>query len=86
MSVQAQILNLLSDLKARLGVTLLLITDDIAVVHQMADRVSVIKDGRIVELDTAERVLGSPADSYTRALLKAVPRLELLAAPDPAGA
>ncbi|NIR60399.1 MAG: ATP-binding cassette domain-containing protein, partial [Gammaproteobacteria bacterium] len=74
-SVQAQILNLLTDLKSRLGVTLFLITHDIAVVHQMADRVAVMKDGRILELDTAERVLTAPQQDYTRQLLEAVPSL-----------
>ncbi len=73
--VQAQILNLLANLKERLGVTLFLITHDIAVVHQMADRVAVMKDGRIVELDRADRVLGAPQHAYTRTLLEAVPRL-----------
>jgi peptide/nickel transport system ATP-binding protein len=74
-SVQAQILNLLTDLKTRLGLTLFLVTHDIAVVHQMADRVAVMKDGRIVEQDIADRVLHAPSDPYTRALLEAVPRL-----------
>jgi peptide/nickel transport system ATP-binding protein len=83
-SVQAQILNLLTDLRARLGLTLFLITHDIAVVHQMADRVAVMKDGRIVELDRADRVLEAPETPYTRALLEAVPRLDGPAAAEPA--
>ena len=81
-SVQAQILNLLTDLKTRLGLTLFLVTHDIAVVHQMADRVAVMKDGHIVEHDTADNVLHAPKDPYTRALLAAVPRLS----PDAAAA
>ncbi|MEO9772933.1 ABC transporter ATP-binding protein [Roseibium sp.] len=72
-SVQAQILNLLTDLKADIGLTLFLITHDIGVVHQIADRVAVMKAGRIVEAGPSEHVLQAPRDSYTQALLSAVP-------------
>jgi len=72
-SVQAQILNLLSDLKARIGLTLFLITHDIGVVHQIADRVAVMRSGRIVETGPAHQVLHAPKDPYTKALLSAVP-------------
>ncbi len=74
-SVQAQILNLLADLKAEIGLTLFLITHDIGVVHQIADRVAVMQAGRIVERGPAARVLHSPAEAYTRTLLAAVPSI-----------
>jgi oligopeptide transport system ATP-binding protein len=77
-SVQAQVINLLADLKARLGLTLILISHDLAVVRHMADRVGVMYLGRLVELAPAESLLTEPRHPYTRALLAAVPR------PDPA--
>lgn len=75
-SVQAQILNLLADLKATTGMTLFIITHDIGVVHQIADRVAVMKSGRIVESGAADQVLGAPKDAYTRDLLSAVPSIK----------
>jgi ATPase components of various ABC-type transport systems, contain duplicated ATPase len=74
-SVQAQILNLLADLKAQIGLTLFLITHDIGVVHQVADRVAVMKAGRIVEVGPAARILHAPGDAYTRTLLSSVPSI-----------
>lgn len=74
-SVQSQILNLLRDLKQRLGLTLVLISHDLAVVRQMADRVAVMQQGRIVELAGCEQLFTRPAHAYTRALLDAIPRL-----------
>jgi oligopeptide/dipeptide ABC transporter ATP-binding protein len=75
-SVQATILNLLSDLRARLGLTLLLITHDMAVVRHLSDRVAVMYLGRIVETAPAEELVTDPRHPYTVALLSAVPRLE----------
>lgn len=72
-SVQAQILNLLCDLRQEVGLTLFLITHDIGVVHQIADRIAVMKDGRIIETGTADRVLREPEALYTQTLLSAVP-------------
>ena len=74
-SVQAQILNLLRDLQAELGVSFLFITHNIAVVEYIADRVAVMKAGAIVEQGTADEVLRRPQQDYTRTLLAAVPRL-----------
>src|SRR5271163_2639741 len=77
-TVQAQIIALLKDVKKRLGMSLLFITHDLGIVRKIADRVCVMKDGRIVEQGPVERVFGSPEHPYTRALLSAEPK------PDPA--
>jgi len=73
-SVQAQILNLLADLQADFGLTTLIITHDMAVVHQLAHRVVVLLQGRVVEEGPASRVLHAPREKYTRLLLEAAPR------------
>ena len=70
-SIQAQVLALMLDLKRRLGIAFLLISHDLAVVAHMADRVAVLKEGRIVEEGEAAAVLGRPAHPYTRELLAA---------------
>jgi len=72
-TIQAQILQLLRDLKARLGMALLLITHDLAIVRKMADRVCVMNAGEIVEQGPAPQVFASPAHPYTRHLLAAQP-------------
>ena len=74
-SVQAQILNLLSELQARHGLTYLFITHDLGVVEFLAGQVAVMYLGRIVEQGPAAAVLGGPAHPYTRNLLASVPRL-----------
>jgi peptide/nickel transport system ATP-binding protein len=75
-SVQAQILNLLRELQARLGLAYLFITHNIAVVDYLADQVAVMYLGRIVETGSAAEVLGDPRHPYTAALIAAVPRLD----------
>jgi microcin C transport system ATP-binding protein len=77
-TVQAQIIALLKDIKKRLGMSLLFITHDLGVVRKIADRVCVMKDGKIVEHGTVERIFAAPEHPYTRALMAAEPR------PDPA--
>jgi peptide/nickel transport system ATP-binding protein len=72
-SVQAQILNLLKDLQAQLGLTYLFISHNLAVVDYMADRIAVMWRGRIVELAPREVILRAPVHPYTRSLLAAVP-------------
>lgn len=75
-SVQAAIVNLLVDLQRRLGLTLLFIAHDLAVVRNLSDRVAVMYLGRVVETGPTEVIFRHPRHPYTRALLDAVPRLE----------
>jgi len=77
-TVQAQIIELLKDVKKRLGMSLLFITHDLGIVRKIADRVCVMKDGKIVEQGAVEQVFSAPQHPYTRALLAAEPK------PDPA--
>ena len=72
-SIQAQIVNLLDDLQRRVGIALLFIAHDLAVVRHVATRVAVMYLGRIVEIGDAERVFASPSHPYTRALISAIP-------------
>lgn len=74
-TIQAEILNLLKDLQSWLGLTLIFISHDLAVVRQMCDRVMVMRSGRIVEEGPSDAVLVTPREPYTRELLAAVPRL-----------
>jgi len=74
-TVQAQILALLGDLRQRFGLALLLISHDLGVIGQVADRVAVMYAGRLVESGPMERVFRSPAHPYTRGLLRAAPSL-----------
>ncbi len=74
-SIQAQILNLLKDLKDHAGVGMLLVAHDLSVVRNMSDRVAVMYLGRIVEIGATAAIFGRPHHPYTQSLLKAVPRL-----------
>ncbi len=77
-TVQAQIIALLKDIQSRLHMSLLFITHDLGIVRKIAQRVCVMKDGKIVEHGAVEKVFSAPEHPYTRALLAAEPR------PDPA--
>ncbi|MEM9900449.1 MAG: ABC transporter ATP-binding protein [Pseudomonadota bacterium] len=74
-SIQAQILNLLKDLRDDLGLSMLFITHDLPVVRQMCDRVGVLHRGTLVELGATETVFEAPRADYTRALLSYLPQL-----------
>ncbi|MBL7553812.1 ABC transporter ATP-binding protein [Frankia sp. AgB1.9] len=74
-SVQAQVLDLLTDLQDELAVSYLFISHDLGVIHHMSDRILVMKDGRLVELGDAEEVFARPQHPYTQRLLTALPRL-----------
>jgi peptide/nickel transport system ATP-binding protein len=71
--IQAQILTLLSDIQKRRSLAFLFISHDLSVVHAVCDRVLVMKDGKIIEKGTAEKVFNSPSNSYTKHLLESRP-------------
>jgi peptide/nickel transport system ATP-binding protein len=74
-TIQAQILELLGDLRAKIGLTMLFISHDLAVVSQVADRVAVMYAGNLVELGPRQEIFRAPAHPYTQGLLLAVPTL-----------
>ena len=74
-SVQAQVLNLLNDLKRKYGYTYLFITHDLSVVKFISDRIMVMEKGRLVELNTADELYAHPQQEYTKRLIDAIPRI-----------
>jgi oligopeptide transport system ATP-binding protein len=75
-SIQSQILNLLSDLQDEFGLAYLFISHDMAVIHHVCDRIAVMWNGQIVEEGTRDEVIERPKHNYTRALLSAVPEAD----------
>ncbi len=75
-SVQAQVLNLLNELKEQFGYTYIFISHDLSVVHFISDRIMVMQSGRMVELADADTLFSHPANAYTQTLLDAIPRIE----------
>ena len=74
-TIQAQILELMNDLRERLGMSIMLITHDLGVVAETCDNVAVMYGGRVVERGTVEDVFGAPQHPYTEALLQSIPML-----------
>ena len=74
MSIQAQILNLLMDIRDETGVSYVLISHDLAVVRQLTDHAIVMRHGHVVEQGPTAQVLDAPTDPYTRLLRDSVPR------------
>jgi peptide/nickel transport system ATP-binding protein len=75
-TTQAQVVELLGELQRELGLALVFIAHDLAVVRQVSDRVAVMRQGRVVEYGSADEVYDSPREPYTRQLLAAVPALD----------
>ncbi|SFZ82084.1 oligopeptide transport system ATP-binding protein [Devosia enhydra] len=73
-SIQSQIINLIADLRRRLGLSILFISHDLSVIRHVSDRIAVMYLGRIVEIGPAEAIMESPRHPYTQALLSAIPR------------
>jgi oligopeptide/dipeptide ABC transporter ATP-binding protein len=73
-SIQAQIIALLNDIKQRLGLSLLFISHDLAVMEYLSDRIAVVYLGKIMEIGPASAICNTPSHPYTRALISAVPR------------
>ena len=74
-SVQAQVLNLLNDLKAELGFTTIFISHDLGVVHYICDRIMVMKSGKIEEMGSADEIYFNPQSSYTQKLIASIPKI-----------
>lgn len=74
-TIQAQILGLLQELQKKMGMAMLFITHDLGVVAQIADRIAVMHNGKLVEQGTAEAIFYHPKEAYTQRLLNAVPKL-----------
>jgi peptide/nickel transport system ATP-binding protein len=84
-SVQAQILNMLEDMKARYGLTMMFIAHDLAVVKNISDRVCVMYLGKICEVAPSDQLYARPTHPYTDLLLKSIPVPDPTVRPDPAG-
>ena len=77
-TVQAEIIDLLFRLQSELGLTYLFVSHDLSLVRQIADTVTVLQNGRVVEQGPVEQIFASPADPYTQALLQAIPAVPRL--------
>jgi ABC-type dipeptide/oligopeptide/nickel transport system ATPase component len=73
--VQAEVLDLLDGLRRRLDLALLVVTHDLPMIERIADRIAVMRAGRLVEVGPAARVVGAPEHPYTRLLVESAPRL-----------
>jgi ABC-type glutathione transport system ATPase component len=75
-SIQSQIINLIAELKAKLGLAMIFISHDLSVIRHVSDHVCVMKDGVFVETGPTEAIFAAPAHEYTRELLAAIPRIK----------
>ncbi len=75
-SIQAQILNLLKDLQDELGLTMLFISHDLAVIRQMCNRIGVMRHGQLLEVSETEALFDTPKHAYTKELLSLMPSME----------
>jgi peptide/nickel transport system ATP-binding protein len=78
-TIQAQILDLLQDMKSRLGMSIMLITHAMGVVAEVAQRVVVMYAGKVVEEADVDRLFGNPRHPYTQGLIRSIPRIDLAA-------
>ena len=76
-SIQAKVLNLLNDLKEEFRLTFIFISHDLSVVKYMSDRIMVMKDGKLVEINKADEVYNSPASEYTKKLIDSIPEITI---------
>jgi oligopeptide/dipeptide ABC transporter ATP-binding protein len=74
-SIQSQILNLIADLRQKLGLSIIFISHDLSVIRHLSDRIAVMYLGQIVEIGTASQIIQNPRHPYTKALLAAVPKI-----------
>ncbi len=77
-SIQAQVLNLLKDLQGQLNLTILFISHDLPVIRQMCDRIAVLKNGKVCEINDTEKLFIKPTHQYTKELLDLMPKIESL--------
>ena len=75
-SIQAQILNLLKDLQEQLNLTILFISHDLPVIRQMCDRIAVLKNGKLCEIEKTETLFNNPQHQYTKELINLMPKIE----------
>lgn len=81
-SIQAQVINLLNDLKEKLGLTILFIAHDLSVVKYFSDRIAVMYNGKIVELGDSKEIFSNPVHPYTKSLLTAIPQADPISEQD----
>ena len=77
-SIQAQILNLLKDLQEQLNLTILFISHDLPVIRQMCDRIAVLKNGNLCEIESTEILFNNPSHQYTKELINLMPKIETI--------
>ena len=75
-SIQAQILNLLKDIQDELHLTMLFISHDLPVIRQMCDRIVVLKNGNLCEIEETEKLFNNPNHEYTKELINLMPKIE----------